>query len=233
VLIHYAAREIHAKIVYCGLGLGGKTTNLAAIHGRLPEHARGRMLSIATDGDRTLFFDFLPLDLGLVRGFRVRFHLYTVPGQTFYAASRRVILRGVDGVVLVVDSQAHRLDENRESVADLRRNLARERGDDAEPLPLVVQWNKRDLPTALPVEFLRKELELEGLPSIEAVAIQGIGVSDTLKACCRDVLRMMEAAGRSRSTASPAPRPPARPPVAGPPPAPRPTLSRIGTGPRR
>jgi hypothetical protein len=231
VLIHYAAREIHAKIVYCGPGLGGKTTNLAAIHGRLPEHARGRMLSIATEGDRTLFFDFLPVDLGLVRGFRVRFHLYTVPGQTFYAASRRVILRGVDGVVLVVDSQAHRLDENRESVDDLRRNLARERGEDAEPLPLVVQWNKRDLPNALPVEFLRKELELEGLPSIEAVAIQGLGVSDTLKACCRDVLRMMEAAGRSGSRST-APGPPARPPVAGPPP-PRPTWSRTGTGTRR
>ena len=231
MLIH-AAREIHAKIVYCGPGLGGKTTNLAAIHGRLPEHARGRMLSIATEGDRTLFFDFLPLDLGLVRGFRVRFHLYTVPGQTFYAASRRVILRGVDGVVLVVDSQAHRLEENRESVADLRRNLARERGEDAEPPPLVVQWNKRDLPTALPVEFLRKELELEGLPSIEAVAIEGRGVSDTLKACCRDVLRMMETAGRSGSTGT-APRPPARPPVAGPPPPPRPTWSRTGTGTRR
>jgi mutual gliding-motility protein MglA len=232
VLIHYAAREIHAKIVYCGPGLGGKTTNLAAIHGRLPEHARGRMLSIATEGDRTLFFDFLPVDLGLVRGFRVRFHLYPVPGQTFYAASRRVILRGVDGIVLVVDSQAHRLDENRESVADLRRNLARERGEDAEPLPLVVQWNKRDLPTALPIEFLRKELELEGLPSIEAVASEGRGVSDTLKACCKGVLRMMEAAGRGGS-ASPVPRPPARPPIAGPPPPPRPTWSRTGTGTRR
>lgn len=233
MLIHYAAREIHAKIVYCGPGLGGKTTNLAAIHGRLPEHARGRMLSIATEGDRTLFFDFLPVDLGLVRGFRVRFHLYTVPGQTFYAASRRVILRGVDGVVLVVDSQAHRLEENRESVADLRRNLARERGEDAAPPPLVVQWNKRDLPSVLPVEFLRKELELENLPSFEAVAIQGIGVSDTLKACCKGVLQLMEAAGRSGSTST-APRPPARPPVAGPPPPPpRPTWSRTGTGTRR
>jgi len=231
LLIHYAAREIHAKIVYCGPGLGGKTTNLAAIHGRLPEHARGRMLSIATDGDRTLFFDFLPVDLGLVRGFRVRFHLYTVPGQTFYAASRRVILRGVDGVVLVVDSQAHRLEENLASVADLRQNLARERAEGAEQLPLVVQWNKRDLPSALPIEFLRRELDLEGLPSFEAVAIQGLGVSDTLKACCRGVLQLMEAAGRGGP--APTPRPEARPPASIPPVAPRPVLSRTGTGRRR
>jgi mutual gliding-motility protein MglA len=214
VLIHYAAREIHAKIVYCGPGLGGKTTNLAAIHGRLPEHARGRFLSIATEGDRTLFFDFLPVDLGLIRGFRVRFHLYTVPGQTFYAASRRVILRGVDGVVFVVDSQAPRLSENRESLADLRGNLARERGEEADRIPVIVQWNKRDLPTALPVETLATELDLIGLPNFEAIANRGVGVSETLKACCRDVLRLMEGAsaragGAARAPAAPVPSPPA------------------------
>jgi signal recognition particle receptor subunit beta len=215
VLIHYAAREIHAKIVYCGPGLGGKTTNLLAIHGRLPESARGRMISIATDGDRTLFFDFLPLDLGQVRGFRVRFHLYTVPGQTFYAASRRVILRGVDGIVFVVDSQAARLAENRESLADLQHNLARECGPAAERLPLVVQWNKRDCSNALPVAVLSEELGLGGRPGFEAVAIRGLGVAETLKACCRDVLRQMEAAGRGNGR-SPAPLPP-------------PTLSRAGS----
>jgi signal recognition particle receptor subunit beta len=215
VLIHYAAREIHAKIVYCGPGLGGKTTNLLAIHGRLPERAKSRMLSIATDGDRTLFFDFLPLDLGLVKGFRVRFHLYTVPGQSFYAASRRVILRGVDGIVFVVDSQAHRLEENRESWRDLRNNLQRERGSSAERIPLVVQWNKRDLATALPVAALAHELGFGELPSFEAIAIQGTGVADTLKACCRDVLKEMESAGRGGS-ARPAPE------------APHPTLSRTG-----
>ncbi len=229
MLIHYAAREIHAKIVYCGPGLGGKTTNLLAIHGRLPERARGRLLSIATDGDRTLFFDFLPLDLGLVKGFRVRFHLYTVPGQTFYAASRRVILRGVDGIVFVVDSQAYRLAENRESWEDLRGNLARERGPGAEHLPLVVQWNKRDCATALPVEVLSNEIGLGGLPSVEAVAVRGVGVAETLKACCRDVLQEMESAGRGgppRGGSSPGGTGPGMPPPGAP--APHRPLSRTG-----
>ena len=192
MLIHYAAREIHAKIVYYGPGLSGKTTNLQFIHGRLPEHARGRLVSLATDGDRTLFFDFLPFHMGLVHGFKVRFHLYTVPGQTHYAATRRVILRGVDGVVFVADSQAFRLGENQESFADLERNLRLEHLDRAR-VPLIVQWNKRDIPTALPVPTLAAELQTGDLPTFEAVASQGLGVADTLKACCKLVLRAIEA----------------------------------------
>jgi signal recognition particle receptor subunit beta len=193
VLINYRARELHAKIVYYGPGLGGKTTNLIHIHGRLPGHARGRMVSVATEGERTLFFDFLPLDLGQVRGFRVRFHLYTVPGQGFYAASRRLILREVDGVVFVADSSPRRLVHNVESLRDLRRNLAAQRTD-IENLPLIMQWNKRDLEAAVPVARLEELLNLYGSSSFESVATRGVGVIETLKACCREVLRAIERA---------------------------------------
>jgi signal recognition particle receptor subunit beta len=213
VLIHYAAREIHAKIVYYGPGLSGKTTNLQFIHGRLPEHARGRMVSLATDGDRTLFFDFLPFHMGLVHGFKVRFHLYTVPGQTHYAATRRVILRGVDGVVFVADSQAFRLAENQESFADLERNLRLEHLDRSR-LPLIVQWNKRDCPTALPIPTLAAEIPVGDLPTFEAVASRGLGVADTLKACCRLVLRAIEARRPAAATAAASAAAPAVAPTA-------------------
>jgi signal recognition particle receptor subunit beta len=205
VLLNVPAREIHAKIVYYGPGLGGKTTNLLHLHGRLPDHARGRMISIATENERTLFFDFLPIDLGQVRGFRVRFHLYTVPGQGYYAASRRVILRGVDGVVFVADSDRRRLLENLESFDDLLRNLRGERLA-PERIPLVMQWNKRDLSGAVPAAHLEALLNLYRAPSFEAVATTGHGVVETLKACCGGVLRSIE---NGQSAALPAP-PPAR-----------------------
>jgi signal recognition particle receptor subunit beta len=197
VLINYRAREIHAKIVYYGPGLGGKTTNLLRIHARLPDHARGRMVSVATENERTLFFDFLPVNLGQVRGFRVRFHLYTVPGQGFYAASRRVILRDVDGVVFVADSHRKRFAANLASMDDLCRNLAGQRVN-PEQLPMVMQWNKRDLGAAVPVPVLDEQLNLFGAPSFEAVATEGRGVIETLKTCCRLVLRAMESAQQSR-----------------------------------
>ncbi len=194
MLINVPAREIHAKIVYYGPGLGGKTTNLRHVHSRLPSHARGRLISIATENERTLFFDFLPLDLGQVRGFRVRFHLYTVPGQSFYAISRRLILRDVDGLVFVADSQRFRLLENVESMEDMLRNLAGQ-GADLAQIPLVLQWNKRDIPTAVSVAELEERLNPWGSPSFEAVARDGMGVIETLKACCREVLRAIEGPG--------------------------------------
>lgn len=191
MLINYSAREIHAKVVYYGPGLGGKTTNLRFIHTRLPSHARGRLVSIATENERTLFFDFLPIDLGLVRGFRVRFHLYTVPGQDFYAASRRLVLRDLDGVVFVADSQPHRLLENVRSYEDLGHNLDADRVEMAR-IPLVMQWNKRDLAAAVPIAELEAILNPLGAPSFEAVATSGTGVIETLKTCCRGVLRALE-----------------------------------------
>jgi signal recognition particle receptor subunit beta len=200
VLINYPSREIHAKIVYYGPGLGGKTTNLLRIHGRLPDHARGRMVSIATENERTLFFDFLPIDLGQVRGFRVRFHLYTVPGQGYYAASRRLILRDVDGVVFVADSQRRRLLENLESLDDLVKNLRQDRLA-LDRIPLVMQWNKRDLPGAVPVAHLDALLNTHGAPAFEAVARDGDGVVETLKACCRGVLRSLEDGAAARVAA--------------------------------
>ncbi len=206
MLINVPAREIHAKIVYYGPGLGGKTTNLLHIHGRLPAHARGRMISIATENERTLFFDFLPVDLGQVRGFRVRFHLYTVPGQGYYAASRRLILREVDGVIFVADSQRHRLLENLESLDDLARNLRAERLG-LDRIPHVMQWNKRDLAGAVPAAHLETLLNLYRAPSYESVARSGDGVVDTLKACCRSVLRAIED-GRSLPRAAQSPAPP-------------------------
>ena len=203
MLINVPAREIHAKIVYYGPGLGGKTTNLLRIHGRLPEHARGRMISIATENERTLFFDFLPIDLGQVRGFRVRFHLYTVPGQGYYAASRRLILRDVDGVVFVADSDRRRLLENLESFDDLLRNLRQERLV-PERVPLVMQWNKRDVRGAVPTAHLEALLNMYRAPSFESVATQGHGVVETLKACCGGVLRSLEN-GQTARAAAPSP----------------------------
>src|SRR5437660_11504347 len=154
--INFAAREINCKIVYYGAGLGGKTTNLQHIFEKTNEKQKGKMISLATETDRTLFFDFLPLDLGTVRGFKTRFHLYTVPGQVFYDASRKLILRGVDGVVFVADSQPERMDANLEALDNLQQNL-REQGFDFETIPYVLQLNKRDLPNALPSDDLKQE----------------------------------------------------------------------------
>ncbi len=185
--INYSAREINIKLVYYGPGLGGKTTNLQWIYQKTDPETKGKMISLATETDRTLFFDFLPLDLGTVRGFKTRFHLYTVPGQVFYDASRKLILKGVDGVVFVADSQEERMDANIESLENLRINL-QEQGYDLDKLPYVVQYNKRDLPNAAPVEELRQLLNPTNVPDYEATATTGAGVFDTLKAVAKLVL---------------------------------------------
>ena len=185
--INFAAREINCKIVYYGPGLGGKTTNLQCIFDKTADKQKGKMISLATETDRTLFFDFLPLDLGTVRGFRTRFHLYTVPGQVFYDASRKLILRGVDGVVFVADSQEERMDANTEALENLVDNL-QEHGYDFAKIPYVLQLNKRDLPNALPVSILKDELGKRESPVFEAIAFQGDGVFETLKEVARQVL---------------------------------------------
>ena len=185
--INYSSREINCKIVYYGPGLCGKTTNLQYIYARTSPEAKGKMISLATETERTLFFDFLPLSLGEIRGFRTRFHLYTEPGQVFYDASRKLILKGVDGVVFVGDSQIERMEANIESLDNLRTNLA-EQGYNLDKLPYVVQYNKRDLPSVAPVEELRSLLNPTNVPDFEGVATTGIGVFDTLKAVAKLVL---------------------------------------------
>ncbi len=185
--VNYSARELNVKIVYYGPGLGGKTTNLRHVYARAPTRQKGRLISLATQTERTLFFDFLPLNLGTLRGFQVRFHLYTVPGQVFYAASRRLILKGVDGLVFVADSNPLRLDANAESWADLGRNLAGY-GLRRDRVPTVIQYNKRDLEGAVPVDGLRRCLGSPGVPEFEAVAAEGRGVFETLKGVARLVL---------------------------------------------
>jgi len=185
--INYMAREINCKLVYYGPGLCGKTTNLQYIYERTnPEH-KGKMISLATETERTLFFDFLPLSLGEIRGFKTRFHLYTVPGQVFYDASRKLILKGVDGVIFVADSQIERMEANEESLENLHTNLA-EQGYALEKLPFVIQYNKRDLPNVAGVEDLRPILNTMSVPDFEAVARSGVGVFDTLKAVAKLVL---------------------------------------------
>jgi signal recognition particle receptor subunit beta len=185
--INYASREINCKIVYYGPGLCGKTTNLQHIFESTAPQARGKLISLATETDRTLFFDFMPLELGTVRGFKTRFHLYTVPGQVFYDASRKLILKGVDGVVFVADSQEERKDANVESLYNLEQNLQAQ-GYDLMKLPYVLQLNKRDLPNIIPVEELAAELRRKEEPVVEAVASTGAGVFDTLKAVAKQVL---------------------------------------------
>ena len=192
--INFAAREINCKIVYYGPGLGGKTTNLQWIFERTGEQQKGKMISLATETERTLFFDFLPLDLGTVRGFKTRIHLYTVPGQVFYDASRKLILRGVDGVVFVADSQEERMDANTEALDNLQENL-KEHGYDFTRIPYVLQLNKRDLPNAMPVDTLKKELWKKDEPVVEAVAFQGVGVFETLKAVAKLVLIELKQGG--------------------------------------
>jgi signal recognition particle receptor subunit beta len=185
--INYASREINCKIVYYGPGLCGKTTNLQYIYDKTNPGAKGKLISLATETDRTLFFDFLPLELGTVRGFKTRFHLYTVPGQVFYDASRKLILKGVDGVIFVADSQVERMDANVESIENLMTNL-KSQGYDLTAIPYVLQLNKRDLPNVASVEEMQQLLVRKNEPMIEAVAAKGVGVFETLKAVAKLVL---------------------------------------------
>lgn len=185
--INYAAREINCKLVYYGPGLGGKTTNLQYIYRRVDPGSKGKLISLATETERTLFFDFLPLELGSIKGFKTRFHLYTVPGQVFYDASRKLILKGADGVVFVADSQVERMESNIESLQNMEMNLA-EQGINVEKIPLIFQYNKRDLPNIVTVDELQKSLNSRNLLWFEAIAIQGLGVFETLKAVTKLVL---------------------------------------------
>ncbi len=193
-LVNYATREITCKIVYYGPGRSGKTTNLHYIYSQVPSDRKGQMVSLATQTDRTLFFDFLPLDLGTISGFTTRFQLYTVPGQVYYQTTRRLVLQGADGVVFVADSQSRQLEENIESLQDLHANLA-EHGVDARSVPLVLQYNKRDLPPdlLLPVPALEDALNFRGVPSFEADALHGAGVFETLRSISELVLRRLGA----------------------------------------
>jgi signal recognition particle receptor subunit beta len=185
--VNYHTKEINCKIVYYGPGLGGKTTNIQYIYQKTSSNNKGQMITLNTENERTLFFDFLPLDLGEIRGFKTRFHLYTVPGQVFYEASRKLILRGVDGLVFVADSQVERMEANIESYQGLERNLA-EQGYDISKVPMVMQWNKRDLPNIVPVEDLQFQLNKRKFPAFEAVATNGQGVFETLKMVSKSVL---------------------------------------------
>ncbi|HUK65173.1 MAG TPA: ADP-ribosylation factor-like protein [Dongiaceae bacterium] len=226
-LINHRAREIHFKVVYYGPGLSGKTTNLRFLHDRLPPERRGRLISIATDHERTLFFDFLPIELGQISGMTTRFHLYTVPGQHYYQRSRRAVLQGVDAIVFVADSHPARDTQNRESLTDLHVNLAA-LGLSAEArrrLPWVVQYNKRDLPAALPLEHLRAALNPDGAPEFAAIANQGRGVNETLKAACK--LALARLASDARPAAMPGPgAAPVSSVAAGPAPGPAPAAPR-------
>ena len=185
--INYSSREISCKIVFYGPGLCGKTTNLQWIYKKTNPDSKGKMISLATETERTLFFDFLPLALGEIRGFKTRFHLYTVPGQVFYDASRKLILKGVDGVVFVADSQIERMEANIESIENLGINLA-EQGYNLDKVPFIVQYNKRDLPNVVPLEEMKKVLNPKGVPDFEACAVDGTGVFDTLKAVAKLVI---------------------------------------------
>ncbi len=185
--VNYHTKEINCKIVYYGPGLGGKTTNIQYVYQKTSGEAKGKIISLNTENERTLFFDFLPLELGEIRGFKTRFHLYTVPGQVFYESSRKLILRGVDGIVFVADSQVEKMEANRESLESLKRNLL-EQGCDIQKIPLVMQWNKRDLPNVTAVEELERNLNLWKSPSYQAVALKGTGVFETLKTISKLVL---------------------------------------------
>lgn len=189
--INYSSREINCKIVYYGPGLCGKTTNLQFVYKRTNPEQKGKLISLATETERTLFFDFLPLALGDIKGFKIRFHLYTVPGQVFYAASRKLILKGVDGVVFVADSQIERMEANIESLEDLKINLA-EQGYELEKLPYTIQHNKRDLPNVAPLDNMNSLLNTRNVPSFEAVAVTGIGVFETLKNVAKQVLNELK-----------------------------------------
>jgi hypothetical protein len=189
--INYAAREINCKLVYYGPGLCGKTTNLQFIYTKVEPGTKGKLISLATETERTLFFDFLPLELGSIRGFKTRFHLYTVPGQVFYDASRKLILRGADGVIFVADSQVERMESNIESLENLEDNLA-EQSMKLEAMPFILLYNKRDLPNAVPVEELQAALNPRSVPWFEACAATGVGVFETLKGAAKLVLNELK-----------------------------------------
>ncbi len=186
-IINVGVREIHCKIVYYGPGMCGKTTNLQYIHSQVPREAKGDLLSIATETERTLFFDFLPLDLGKVRGFSTRFHLYTVPGQVLYERTRVAVLNGADGVVFVADSQRDKLQEDIKSLQELARNITKQNKNFKE-FPIVLQYNKRDMPEALPTAVMDKYLNPLNWQRFEAVATTGVGVFDTLKSISKLVI---------------------------------------------
>ena len=192
--INYSSREINCKLVYYGPGLCGKTTNLQYIYDKTNPNAKGKLISLATETDRTLFFDFLPLELGTVRGFKTRFHLYTVPGQVFYDASRKLILKGVDGVIFVADSQVERMDANVEAIENLETNL-KTQGYDLAAIPYVLQLNKRDLPNVAPVDEMKRLLTKKNEPIFEAVAAKGPGVFETLKGVAKLVLADLTKSG--------------------------------------
>ena len=189
-MINYASREINCKVVYYGTGLGGKTTNLEHIYSRVNPDTKGKMISLATETERTLFFDFLPIDLGEIRGFKTRFHLYTVPGQVYYNASRKLILKGVDGIVFVADSQRERGEANIEAMHNLYENLE-SYGYDLTEIPFVIQYNKRDLENAMDVEELRAQLNPMGVPDFEGIAIEGKGVFETLTSVSKLVVKSL------------------------------------------
>jgi hypothetical protein len=226
VLFNYSTKELTAKVVYYGPGLCGKTTNLQWIHEKLPIKNKGKMLSLATETDRTLFFDFLPIEIGTIRGMRTRIQLYTVPGQVFYNATRRMVLKGADAVCFVADSQEAMLDANLESYENMRQNLEANEIDPDE-IPVVLQYNKRDLPNALPIEILNERMNAMNAPFYEAVAVKGIGVEDTLKAVTKLVFKSLSvkygdgapapsAPGRAPGPPRSAPpqKPPSAPPLA-------------------
>ena len=220
VLFNYSTKELTAKVVYYGPGLCGKTTNLQWVHEKLPIKNKGKMLSLATETDRTLFFDFLPIEIGTIRGMRTRIQLYTVPGQVFYNATRRMVLKGADAVVFVCDSQEAMLDANLESYENMRQNLEANEIDPDE-VPIVLQYNKRDLPNALPIEILNERMNPHNAPFYEAVAVKGVGVEDTLKAVTKLVFKALSARyGDGGVAASPPGRAPGPPRTAPQPPAP-------------
>ncbi|MEM8710593.1 MAG: ADP-ribosylation factor-like protein, partial [Planctomycetota bacterium] len=224
VQINFAQKSVTVKIVYYGPGMSGKTTNLEIVHQRAPEANKGDLTSISTDGDRTLFFDFMPLDLGTVAGMRTQFQIYTVPGQVYYNSTRKLVLQGVDGVIFVADSSASMLEENLESLANLAENLI-EYGKDIDEIPMVIQYNKRDLPDAMTVEELERHLNTRGAPSFEAMANSGHGVFPTLKSLAARVLDSIHeqtGAAGAQGVAAPAPEPAAQAPApAAPMPAPQ------------
>lgn len=189
-LVNHAAREITSKIVYYGPGRSGKTTNLQFIYASLPEERKGPMISLATETDRTLFFDYLPLELGTISGFRIRFQLYTVPGQVYYDSTRKLVLQGADGVVFIADSSPRRQEENLESFRNLQENLLAQ-GSDPRMVPLCLQFNKRDLPDAVPDELLDRTLNYRGLPRFHAAATNGKGVFETLRGITELVLQRL------------------------------------------
>src|SRR5688572_31953812 len=202
VQINFAQRQVNAKIVYYGPGMSGKTTNLEVVHQRAPDQNRGELTSISTDGDRTLFFDFMPLDLGTVAGMRTCFQIYTVPGQVYYNSTRKLVLQGVDGVVFVADSSAAMVEDNLESLRNLEENL-NEYGKSLATLPHVIQYNKRDLPDALPVDQLNETLNLHGAPTFEAIASTGQGVFPTLKGLAARVLENIHQGSGGGSSSAP------------------------------